>query len=66
MRVRTLLVIGGMVGVVGAAVGAAVHASSGADSPNEAVFVVAGLSIVVVLATVGSRRAGSDASATTS
>jgi hypothetical protein len=53
MRVRTLLVIGGMVGVVGAAVGAAVHASSGADSPNEAVFVVAGLSIVVVLATVG-------------
>ena len=53
MRVRTLLVIGGVVGAVGAAVGAAVHASSGADSPNEAVFVVAGLSIVVVLAAVG-------------
>jgi hypothetical protein len=53
MRVRTLLVIGGVVGMVGAAVGAAVHASSGADSPNEAVFVVAGLSIVVVLAAVG-------------
>ena len=53
MRVRTLLVIGGVVGVVGAAVGAAVHASSGVDSPNEAVFVVAGLSIVVVLAAVG-------------
>ena len=39
--------------MVSAAVGAAVHASSGADSPNEAVFVVAGLSIVVVLAAVG-------------
>jgi hypothetical protein len=53
MRLRTLLLIGGVVGVIGAAVGVAVHASSGADSPNEAVFIVAGLSIVVVLAAVG-------------
>lgn len=53
MPVRTLLVIGGVVGAVGAAVGAAVHSSSGAVSPNGAVFIVAGLSVVVVLAVIG-------------
>ena len=53
MRVRTLLVIGGVVGAVGAVVGVAVHASSGADSPNEAVFILGGLTIVVVLAAIG-------------
>ena len=45
--------IGGVVGLIGAAVGVLVHSSSGAESPNEAVFIVAGLSIVVVLAGVG-------------
>jgi hypothetical protein len=53
MRVRTLLAVGGVVGAVGVAVGIAVHASSGADSPNEAVFIVGALSIVVVLAAIG-------------
>jgi hypothetical protein len=53
MQVRTLLMIGGVVGSVGAAVGVVVHWSSGADSPNEAVFLLAGLSIVVVLAVIG-------------
>jgi hypothetical protein len=50
---RTLLVIGAVVGLIGAAVGAAVHRSSGAERPNEAVFVVAGLSFVVLLAAIG-------------
>ncbi len=45
--------IGGVVGLIGTAVGVPVHSSSGAESPNEAVFIVAGLSIVVVLAGVG-------------
>lgn len=53
MPVRTLLLIGGVLGSIGAAVGAAVHTSSGAESPNEAVFIVAGLSIVLALAAVG-------------
>ena len=53
MRVRTLLIFGGVVGLIGAAVGVLVHSSSGAESPNEAVFIVAGLSIVVALAGVG-------------
>jgi hypothetical protein len=53
MPVRTLLMIGGVVGLVGAAVGVVVHWSSDAGSPNEAVFIVAGLSIVVVLAVIG-------------
>jgi hypothetical protein len=53
MPVRTLLMIGGVVGLVGAAVGVVVHWSSEADSPNAAVFIVAGLSIVVVLAVIG-------------
>ncbi len=53
MRVRTLLVIGGVVGLIGAGLGVLVHSLSGAESPNEAVFIVAGLSIVVVLAGVG-------------
>lgn len=45
--------IGGAVGSIAVAVGYAVHASSGADSPNEAVFIVSGLSIVVALAGIG-------------
>lgn len=45
--------VGGVVGFIGAAVGVLVHSSSGAESPNEAVFIVAGLSIVVALAGVG-------------
>jgi hypothetical protein len=53
MPVRTLLVIGGVVGLIGVAVGTAIHSSSGAESPNEAVFIVTGLSIVVALAAIG-------------
>jgi hypothetical protein len=53
MPVRPLLVIGGVLGLIGAAVGVAVHSSSGAGSPNEAVFIIAGLSIVVALAAMG-------------
>lgn len=45
--------IGGVVGLIGTAIGTLVHSSSGVESPNEAVFIVAGLSIVVVLAGVG-------------
>ena len=53
MRFRTLLTIGAVVGLIGTAVGVLVHLWSGAESPNEAVFIVAGLSIVVMLAGVG-------------
>ncbi len=53
MRFRTLLTIGAVVGLIGTAVGVLVHSWSGAESPNEAVFIVAGLSIVVMLAGVG-------------
>lgn len=44
---------GGVVGSVGAVVGVMVHSSSDADDPNEAVFIAAGLSIVVILAGIG-------------
>jgi hypothetical protein len=53
MRVRTLLAVGGAVGSIGVAAGVAVQASSDAESPNEAVFIIAGMSIVVLLAGVG-------------
>lgn len=45
--------VGGVVGSIGITAGVAVHASSDAESPNEWVFIVAGLSIVVVLAGIG-------------
>jgi hypothetical protein len=53
MRYRTLLVLGGAVGMVGLAVGIVVDVLSGSDEVTEVVFIASGASIIVVLACIG-------------
>lgn len=49
MWARTLVGLGAVVGAVAGPLGVGAHGSSDTDSPNEAVSVVAGLTIVAML-----------------